>query len=161
MGLILFSPTIRWNFPLLRWPYRRLMQSRLLHMLGVLLDSGRPLPQALELLMVSGYFPQVVVDKLHNAKFMLERGEPLGPTLSTNELIPPSLAPLIQAAERNNHLPASMKELGEHLGNRAIQLVRRLVMVLSPVGVILVGLLVALVVIGMFLPLIKLLEALS
>ncbi len=161
LGIILFSTTIRWNFPLLRWPYRRLMQSRLLHMLGVLLDSGRPLPQALELLMVSGYFPPVVVDKLRNARLMLERGEPLGPTLASNQLLPPSMAPLIQAAERNKHLPTALKELGEHLGNRAIQLVRHLVMVLSPVGILMVAVLVALVVIGMFLPLIKLLEALT
>jgi type IV pilus assembly protein PilC len=130
-------------------------------MLGVLLDSGRPLPQALELLMVSGYFPPVVVDKLRNARLMLERGEPLGPTLASNQLLPPSMAPLIQAAERNKHLPTALKELGEHLGNRAIQLVRHLVMVLSPVGILMVAVLVALVVIGMFLPLIKLLEALT
>jgi type II secretory pathway component PulF len=125
------------------------------------LDAGRTLPHALELLAISGYFPPVVLDKLKETRDRLEQGEALGTTLASNELLPPSMAPLIQAAERNNHLPSALKELGEHLGNRAIQLVRRLVLVLSPISILIVGLFVALIVIGMFLPLIKLLEALS
>lgn len=161
LAICLLSETVCWYFPLIRWPYRRIMQSRILHTLGVILRAGKTLPTAFEMLARSGYFSRVLVTKLQDTLLALQQGQPLGSSLAANGLVPSSMSPLLVAAERNRHLPTALIELGDHLGNRSLEMVRRLVFFLSPLSILCISVIVALVVVGMFLPLIKLMEALS
>src|SRR5262249_1724062 len=45
--LVIFSPAVRWYVPVLGRLYRMSVQSRVMKMLGVLLEAGKPLPGAL------------------------------------------------------------------------------------------------------------------
>lgn len=153
--------TARWYVPLVRLFYRLDVQGRLLQMLSILLDTGKPAPEALALLTDSGYFPPVVADRLTEARLAVERGEPLGPSLSERGLLPARMVPLVQAAERLRNLPAMLAELGESLIARAIRFLRRVSLVVTPVTILLVAAAVAIFALCMFLPLIKLLESLA
>src|SRR5581483_7580799 len=81
LAVALMSPTLRWYFPGVGRLYRMHARSRVLRMLSVLLDSGKPLPQALEVLAESGYFRGTVLYRLAQVQLRIEQGEPLADSL--------------------------------------------------------------------------------
>jgi type II secretory pathway component PulF len=159
--VLLASPTARWYLPVLGRLYRWEIQGLALRMLGTLIEVGRPAPEALGLLAGTGDFPAVARRCLGAAQRAVARGEPLAAALRGAGLLPAAMAPLVQAAERTQTLPWALAELGELLAGRAVRMARRLSLVLSPVLVVAVGLLVAFIALGMFMPLIQLLARLS
>lgn len=161
-GIVLyFSPTACWYCPGFGRLYRMHAQSRLLKLLGILLENGKPVPEALAILAESGYFEGTVRRRLHHVCAAVAQGEPLAPPLRRAGLLPASMVSLVEAAERARNLPWALSELGEHLANRAVVLLRRASLLFLPVSVIAVGLLVGFIVVGMFLPLVALMAELG
>jgi type II secretory pathway component PulF len=159
--LQLVSSTVRWYFPVLGWAYRRDWQGRVLRLLSVLLETGRPVLSSVELLRNAGAVPPTVARRLEAVGEDLEQGQPLGPSLHKQGLLPTALLPLVQSAERSQNLPRVLGELGEHLSQQPIRFLRRLSQMVALVLVVLMGGLVALVATSMFLPLVGIMEALS
>jgi len=159
--LVVFSPAVRWYVPVLGRLYRMSVQSRVLKMLGVLLEAGKPLPEALAVLADSGALPGGMGSRLDAARRAAEQGEPLPEALSRGGLLPASMAPLVRAAERARNLPWALTELGEALAARAARRARQLSLAVFPAAVVAVGVLVGLMVAGMFLPLVKLISELG
>jgi type II secretory pathway component PulF len=153
----LFSATVRWYFPGLGRLQRMHTQSRVLRMLSVLLEAGKPLPQALDVLADSGYFRGTALYRLARAQQRLQQGEPLAASLYRVGLLPRSLVPLVDAAERARNLPWALGELGESLARRAVRFSERLCLAIFPLTIIAAGALVGCVAFGMFTPLISLL----
>jgi type IV pilus assembly protein PilC len=137
------------------------VRSRVLKMLAVLLEVGRPVPQALDLLAGSGSFSLTARRRLAAACRAVKEGEPLADSLRRAGLLQPSMVPLVQAAERMRNVPWVLSELGESLANRAARLLRRISLVFLPASVLAVGLLVGFIVLGMFMPLIAIITRLS
>jgi type II secretory pathway component PulF len=129
--------------------------------LGSLLDAGMPAPQALTILSESEYFGKAVRRRLRRARVFVEQGGPLADGLYRAGLLSRAMFPLVQASERSQRLPWALGELGDHLSNRLTRLVQRISLILSPVTVIAIGVLIGLMVVGMFVPLVKLIEAVS
>lgn len=161
IGLLYASSTLRWYVPGVALIYRRYVQSHVLKMLAVLLDAGTPAPTALAWLADSGCFAPVVRRRLHVAKERVGQGETLAAGLRRGGLLPSPLVSLVQAAERIQNLPWALAELGETLGERTVRTLRRLSQALTPLMVAALGLVVAFVVIGMFMPIVELLAKLS
>ncbi len=159
--LQLVSSSVRWSFPLLGWTYQRDWQGRILRLLSVLLETGRPVESSVQPLVQAGSLPPVVARRLEAVGDHLDQGEPLAPSLAKQGLLPAALVPLVQSAERWRNLPRTLGELGEHLGQQPIRFLRRFSEVISLLAVLLMGLLVALVAASMFLPLVAIMEALS
>jgi type II secretory pathway component PulF len=160
--LILFlGSTCRWYCPVVGGFYRRIVQSRVLRMLGVLLETGKPVPEALGILADSGYFPRVAERRLDAVRLRVEHGEPLADSLRRGRLLPPAMMPLVQAAERVGNLPWVLSELSMSLANGTIRRLRRLSIVIGPLVLIAIGSLVAFLALGMFWPLIELLTRLN
>jgi len=158
---VVFSPTLRWHAPGLGPLYRWGVQADVLRTLGRLLAVGRTVPAALAFLAVSDDLPAVARRGARKAAARVDRGEPLDAALEASGLLPTNAAPLVRSAERVRNLPWALVELGDHLAGRAVRLVRRLSLVLSPVLVVLVGLVVGFIALAMFLPLIQLLTGLT
>lgn len=159
--LQLASSTSRWYFPVLGWAYRRDWQGRVLRLLSVMLETGRPILGSVQLLHQAGAIPPVVARRLEAVTENLEQGEPLGPSLHRQGLLPAALLPLVQAAERSRNLPRALGELGEHLSQQSVTFLRRLSQVVALLAVLLMGAMVAVVAASMFLPLVGIMEALS
>ncbi len=157
----LFSSTVCWYFPVLGWVYRRNWQGQVLRLLGALLEPGLPAVTAVQLLSQAGAAPAVVRHRLDAVAEELEEGHELALSLARHSLLPTALAPLVQAAERSQHLPQTLVELGDRLTQRAARFLHRFGQVTALGMVLLMGGLTALAAIGMFLPLVKLLESLS
>lgn len=159
IGLVLlFSSYARWYFPLVARIYRSHARGQVMKMLGVLLELGKPAPEALALLADSECFSGVVVDQLEASVFLVRQGELVSTSLHESGLLSGAMLPLVQAAERAHNLPWALKELGESLSARAPRLLKRLSLLTGPVFIVAVGLLVAFVVLGIFLPLIDLIN---
>jgi type II secretory pathway component PulF len=126
-----------------------------------MLDAGDTVPQALSLLADSGYFKGTVQRRLQSVKAAVEQGEPLPDSLYRQGLLPASMLPLLQAAERARNLPWAMLELGDHLGKRAVNLSERITGAVFPLTVIVAGIIIGLVVAGIFLPLVNLITRMA
>jgi len=159
--LLMFNSSVRWFCPGVAFVYRMNVRSRVLRMLGILLDAGKPAPEALAILAESGFFKHEVRRRLRAARQRVERGTPLASALHGTGLLPAAMAPLVQSAERARHLPWALAELGEHLSSRAARLAQRVSMALSPAAVAAIGVFIGVMVVGMFVPLVKLLEGVA
>lgn len=157
----MFSSTFRWFIPGLGRLYRMNVQSRVLRMLGVLLQLRKPVPEALAVLAASDAFAPEARRRLNVSRDAVERGEPLAESLSQGGLLRPAMVPLVQAAERVHNLPWALSELGEMQRSRLARLLDRISAVIFPISVILMGSLVGYVVLAWFLPLIQLIVRLS
>lgn len=151
------SSTIRWYMPFVGRLYRWEAQGLVLRLLGSLLEVGQTVPAALGML-ADGDLSFAVRRCLTYAQAAIERGQPLAAALRSASLLPVSMVPLVAAAERARTLPWALAELGGHLAGRAVSTARRVSYVAGPVMIVLVGLVVGFVVLGMFMPLINLLE---
>jgi type II secretory pathway component PulF len=160
-AFLFLSSTFRWYCPIFGRFYRRNVQSRFLKMLAPLLEAGKPVPQALELLLQSGYFSRAVQRRLERVCFRVKQGEPLAESLRRGKLLPSAMVPLVKAAEQVRNLPWVLIELGDTLSNRLIRGLRRISVIVAPLILIAIGGLVGIMALGMFLPLIELITRLS
>lgn len=161
ISALIASPAIRWWFPGISRVYRSDVQGLVLRMLGPLLEVGRSLPEALGVLSNAGEWPAFVRKKLNRARSMVESGATLSASLRRTQLMPASMTPLIDAAQKANTLPWASTQLGELLAGRAARWVRRASIIIGPLLVGAIGVLTAIVVLGAFYPLITLLSRLS
>jgi len=159
--LLILSSTLRWYCPVVGRFYRRSIQSRVLHLLAAVLEAGKTVPQAFELLAKTEYFSGVVRDRLEHVGLRVEQGEPLADSMRRGQLLSPAMVPLVRAAETVRNLPWVLRELGDTLNNNLIRRIRRISVTLAPLILIVIGGLVGFMVVGMFLPLIEMITSLS
>jgi type IV pilus assembly protein PilC len=158
---LIVSPTIRWYTPVVGRLYRMSVQSRVLSMLGVLLETGRPVPQALRLLADQEESGGVIQERLEDVEEAVSEGKPLAESLGKAGLLSRSGVALVQAGERARNLPWVLAELGEQLAARTVRLSQQLSLAMFPIAVVAIGIVVGFLVVGMFLPLLKLITELS
>jgi type IV pilus assembly protein PilC len=159
--LLCFNSTVRWFCPGIGYLYRMSARSRVLKSLGILLEAEKPVPEALAILLDSEEFPAEVRRRLRSARARAEQGEGLADSLYRAGLLPRTMAPLVRAAERARNLPWALTELGDHLSLRAARLLQRTYMVLAPTIVVAIGTVIGFLVVGMFIPLIKLIDGVA
>lgn len=157
---IFLSSTLRWYLPGVARVYRRHAQSHVLTMLSVLLEANAPVPEALAVLAESDAVSPVVRRRLRAAHRRVELGEPLADSLRRSRLLPAAFVPLTQAAERARNLPWALAELAETLADRSVRALRRLSQFLFPLTVVALGVLVGVIVLGMFMPMIQIITGL-
>jgi type II secretory pathway component PulF len=163
-GLLLLlgiSSTVRWYFPGLGRLYRMKVQSQVLKMLSLLLETGKPVPESLAVLAGAGHFSRTVRRRLNAVRQRVEQGEPLADSLRRRGLLPPNLVPLVQAAERARNLPWALGELGDNRANWRIRSLRRISLLFFPAIMVVIGFMVGCMVLGMFLPLVEIMTRLS
>jgi type II secretory pathway component PulF len=101
------------------------------------------------------------LDRLEDVRNQIEQGEPLGDSLFRVGLLPWRMLPLVHAAERAGNLPWALVEMAESLYQRTMRLIQRVMQVVFPATVVLLGCLVAIVVVSFFLPLVQLISELA
>src|SRR5262249_45045681 len=116
---------------------------------------------ALGVLAESGSFVGGARRRLEAVRRRVERGEPLADSLRQEKVLPPAMVPLLKLAERTGTLPWALAELADLLAQRLARRVQRLGLVLFPVPVVGVGVVVGVIVVGVFMPLISLIEGLA
>ena len=141
--------------------YQMHVQYRVLHMLSLLIEAKQPIPKALNMLVDAEFGSVLIRQKLSKVAAHVQRGEALAPTLRHAGLLPGSMVPLVQSAERVGNLAWVLRELAELRGTRLVRLMRQVSTLIWPVVVGGLGALIGYVTLAMFLPLVNLLEELT
>ena len=160
-NILLFSSRAKWHVPLLSWVYRLHARGQFLRMLGLMLQTGRPLPEILDWVLESGLLPTVIAARAGRLATDLEQGQPLAESLVRHELATAPMQGLIASAQKPQNLPWALEELGESLMRRGTRISYRIVMVAFPLSILACACLVAFVAVAMFQPLVSMLEGMS
>lgn len=140
------------NLPFLGPVLRNAEIARLSSYLALMLEHRVPLANALALLIDasdSRYVREAVAD-LHQ-KF--ESGRPLSELIAEQPLFPPGIAVMIAHAEDQGGLTQTMHELARFYQDRAHAGIHQLYEVIAPLSIAIVGILLAVGVIGIYMPL--------
>ena len=137
--------------PGLRKVTRTLIGARCCRLLGLLVASGVPLLDCLQLLRqaISNFLFQELTDRLEDA---VTNGRSLSETLEGNEVLPPSASEMIATAEKTGRLGEVCTMMGHHYEEEGQALARQLVSVIEPLVTIVMGGVVATVVLAVMLP---------
>ncbi len=136
---------------LVRSVTRNLLTSRMCRLLGLMLNSGVPLLNSLQIVRssIKNYLYTQLLDRLIDN---VMNGQGLGNTLAESEFIPPSAAEMLTTAERTGSLGTVTELLGAHYQEEAERKLRDIVTVLEPLITIGMGVIVAIVVLAVMLP---------
>jgi type II secretory pathway component PulF len=128
--------------------------------LGLLLDSGVELPRAIRLAS-DGAGNRVVEHVLRNIASQVELGRSLSESMEKTGAMPPSLAWRVGAGEETGTLPESLIRLSRLYASQVDGLVTSLAGLVEPVLIVVIGAGIASLVLGMFLPLVGVIQALA
>jgi type II secretory pathway component PulF len=157
-NVMLFSSHAKWYCPGLGRLYRLRARGQFLQTLGLMLRTGKPLPEILDRLLEARLFPRVVAWRAEQLRTDLEQGQPLVASLARHDLVTESVRGLLLAAEKAQNLPWALQEVGDALTQRCVRATHRLTMVLFPLGVFACACLVAFIALSLFAPLVALIE---
>jgi len=158
---MLYSSQMRWHLPVLGALYRMKARGEFLQILGIMLETGKPLREVLERMLDSNQLPAVVHGRVKGLLADLMQGAPLTENLVRHGLASKAEQGLIASAEKANHLAWALQELGDTLVRRSARFAFRVVAVAFPLLIFSCAGLVAFVAVSLFLPLTHLLGGLS
>jgi type II secretory pathway component PulF len=159
-NLLVLSSRFRWYFPFVGGFYRQHARGHFLHVLGLMMETGRPLPQILGCLVESRFLPTAIADRVHSLMYQVQQGEPFADSLVRCGLAAKHQYALIVSAQKAQNLPWALQSLGDSLIRRSAQMSHRISMIVFPILVLACAGLVAFVAIALFSPMIELLEGL-
>lgn len=140
------------NLALLRNATRALATGRAFRLLGTMLQAGVPLLEGLQL---SGAAARNQLFRALFAKLEHEvlQGQGVGEVLLASPFLPEGAAHMVATAERTGNLGTVLQSVGEYFEDEGERHVRDLVKVLEPAVIIFLGVIVAVVVLSVVLPL--------
>lgn len=133
-------------------------RGRLLESLGQLVRSGRPLPEAVELLDKPPLHGREVRRRLGVFRRAIEEGAPANEAMRQSGLINLAQEAWLGLATRSGRFGDALVELGGSLQALSLRRLRWRSTLAGTIGILLVGILVGLVVVGIFIPLVDLME---
>ena len=140
IGMPVFGPIIR-----------KAVISRMTRTLGILLQSGLPVLDALEL--TRGAVGNEVLSRaLNKVKSRVSKGEELTPAFRSTGRMPEMVLQLIATGEETGQIDAMLLKTSEFYDRQVEAAVHSLTSLIEPVLIVLVGVIVGIVVITMFLP---------
>jgi type II secretory pathway component PulF len=163
MLLVGVSYYVRWSryeLPLFNRLWLRCDGALVMRALALAVRQQRPLGAAIYMLAQQYPYPSVG-KRLSRASAQIDNGVNWCEALHAVGLLTWPDAALIKAAERVGNLPWALEELSESALRRLAYRLRVLVSIGFPLVILLCGLLVFMIVVGMFLPLISMIQALS
>ncbi len=164
LGLVnvaLNSSHVLWHIPVLGRLYRMKARGEFLQMLGIMLETGKPLHDILQSMLDSKLLPGILQTRVKGLLADLTQGMPLAASLIRHELANRPAQGLIASAEKANHLAWALQELGDTLVRRSARFSYRAATVAFPLLIFGCASLIALVAVSMFMPLTGLLKGLS
>ncbi len=140
------------NGPLIRNATRSLYTGRAFTLLGTMLKSDIPLLEALRLSRssVRNHLYKMLFNRLEEDVL---NGKGLGKAMSEVEFIPPGASQMVLTAERTGKLGDVMMTIGEFYEDEGEQKIRQLAKILEPVIILLMGIVVAVVMLSIMVPL--------
>ena len=139
------------NMPIVSGVYRSSMIGRLCRMFGLMLESGVPLLEVLKLSRNAVYnvFYREIVEDMEDAVL---NGRSLASVLHSTDILPGTAREMLITAESTGNLGEVTRMLGEYYEEETEARMRQVVGVLEPLITVVMGVLVAIVVLAVMLP---------
>lgn len=151
-----FAGALLLRLPVAGGIIRKDNQARICKLLDLLCSSGIPLLTGVETISRTVEFYPYRRSLALSAR-MLEQGVPFSDALAHfPELYERRLTALVCVGEQTNRLPAMLRRQGDALTDELEHAIRRMGSVAEPVLILLVGILVAVILVAMYLPMFKL-----
>lgn len=146
------------RFPLFGEVLQSLACGRIFVTLGMMLQNGVPMMQALQLcqLSVRGFSYKDILEQMQTEVL---NGRRLGPVLTAARVIPPGCAQMITTAEQSGNMATVMQLVGDYYEGEAQRKVQELAKLLEPIIIIVMGFIVAFVVSSVMLPMLDISSA--
>ena len=140
---------------------KRSALARFARTFGLLISSGVNVVEAMEI--TRGTAGNAVVeDILEETKEAIQVGEPIHATLLQHPMIfPPMVSSMVAIGEETGALDSMLQKIGDFYEREVEEAIASLTAAIEPVMIIFVGVIVALIVAGMFLPLFQIINTLS
>ncbi len=148
------------DFPVANWLTRRYDGALVMRTLGLAAQEQRPFSNVIAIL-ARLYPKRSVRASLDEAGRRINRGEPWSESLQRTGIIREADGTVLEAAERTGNIAWALEEMADSGMRRWIFRLRIVLNVLFPILVLVLGLIVAFLVIGLFVPLTSLIEGLS
>ncbi len=134
--------------------------ARFARTLGTLLTSGVPILQALET--VAGTVSNIVIsDAIMEARARIREGDRIGDPLIKSKLFPPMVVQMISIGEESGSLDAMLGKIADFYEDEVDAALAALAVAIEPMLICFLGTAVLLIVLGMFMPMIVLIQSLS
>ncbi len=134
--------------------------ARFARTLGTLLVSGVPILQALET--VAGVVSNVIMsDAIMESRAKIREGERIGEPLVKSGLFPPMVVQMISIGEESGALDSMLGKIADFYEDEVDAAVSALAVAIEPVLIIFLGIAVLLIILGMFMPMVALIQSLS
>jgi protein transport protein HofC len=148
------------SLPLLSWFTRRLHTASLLRSLAITVDQGLSIPEGLAAFEAS-YAVKRIGRQAANARVRIKHGEDWLDALQARKLITRGDAAVLEPAQRAGNLSWALRAVADSLERRHGYRLAVLAQLLLPLIVIAIGALIGFLVIGFFVPLLRLIERLG
>ena len=155
-----YCGVVGWGVPGLGWLLKRRDTANILEALALVARRGRPLVQGIASL-ADAYPRRAIRRRLEWVLHEVSGGGDWCTSLHARGLIGAAEVAVLQAAERLGNLPWALEEMADSSRRRLLYRLQALLQVLFPLVLLSMGALVMLVVVGYFMPLVKLIESLS
>jgi len=139
------------SIPLVRDVSRTLIVGRACRLMGMMVESGVPILESLRLVrraMTNTYYRELF-DTLEDDVL---NGRGLATSLTESDIIPPAASEMIATAEKSGNLGEVTRLMGEHFEEEGEARMRQIVAVIEPIITVGMGLVVAIVVMAVMLP---------
>ena len=134
--------------------------ARFARTLGTLLTSGVPILQALET--VAGVVDNLIIsDALMEARARIREGDRIGDPLVKSKLFPPMVVQMISIGEESGSLDGMLAKVADFYEDEVDAAVAQLAVAIEPILIVGLGTAVCLIVLGMFMPMVVLIQSLS
>ena len=158
-GLYLFD-RLKLKLPVFGKLTHKVALARFSRTLGTLLVSGVPILQALET--VAGTVSNVIMsDAIMDARARIREGERIGEPLVKSKLFPPMVVQMISIGEESGALDSMLAKVADFYEDEVDAALASLAAAIEPVLIIFLGVAVLLIILGMFMPMISLIQSLS
>ena len=128
--------------------------------LGTLLVSGVPILQALET--VAGTVSNLIMsDAIMEARARIREGDRIGDPLIKSKLFPPMVVHMISIGEESGALDAMLAKIADFYEDEVDAALASLAAAIEPLLIVFMGVAVLLIVLGMFMPMVALIQNLS
>jgi len=160
IGFLYYIGWVPRDLPLVWLFFRRYDGALVMRALALAIRRGMPLPQALRL--VADCYPiRIVAAQLRGAAERVAAGVDWRESLWQTGLISRADAAVLASAERVGNLDWALEEMADSAMRRQIYRVQALLQILFPLVLVAIGGVVGFFVIGLFLPLISLIQGLT
>ncbi len=148
------------RLPVIGRLYHATILSRMAEAMAVLIGAGCDVPEALRLGAVSSGSGKLIQDS-ETVSQQIERGAGILETGHSSGLLPRLFLYSIQLGAQRNELPDNLRSLGQMYADQARVGQSRLQTILLPTMIIAIGVLIAMSILAMFLPVIQVVSSLS